>query len=46
MIIQVYRHEMQYVKDYTFFTALRQCWTVPSFQKEIWLYDSATNVNI
>jgi len=24
--------------DHTLFTALRQCWTVPSYQNDIWLY--------
>jgi len=31
---------MQFVKDHTLYTALRQCWTVSRCQNDIWLFGS------
>jgi len=40
MIINVYVTMIQSVKNHTLFIALRQCWTVPSGENDIWLYGS------
>jgi len=34
---------MQYVNDHTLFTPLRQYWTVPKCQNDIWLFDLKYN---